>query len=638
MSSQVTFKTPSAVIGSEGDAQVASAPGSQVNQSHRSLSAIKTSGIVHTPQQQQQNQRRPRHSGRKFLATTLRQLLLTTSASIPAFLIAVICDQTNNGDLYLTFNGNWVRACFDIVCWTTAMIAGATTYALVYQPIFRDWHVRAVMGTFPAMLTVLHLLNASGMVYATAGLNPVASSRPIGVFLRHISFFWVNILIPGVFKWRIHVACKENPSLFPPQKRSYVFPTLLVAMVVYWSNYLFPVGLMSAAAIVVSLVLGSTIAVLSYTKLVPGGHYRRHFDLLYLLTCGYHALRSLSKVLLILLGTSLGRTYATWLIFMFRFGYGWLTLYMDDMMPTMLGSPILWGSYFARLGEEYASLAATLNFPPRKAELPLYFLLNLSMLLTKDCGLMDDFRFYLSHRFWIASRPSAFLKPATSRDQLNAMEHGAQKMIPSRLSSATSRASSAVTSDMRSMRSILQQSSANRLVRKSSVASVLSEGSGSELGLAFIPASPDQPARVVMAQRLHKVEFDLRLQISRSEQTTIARLTALVVVSACLGITSIVGRTNADKLVRPVTANDWSTVCLTMGTLGFQILVARAFSAIVFRWKINKLKALAAELGEPVLEISLWRTSYPRGNTHFKLLVQLVSVFVTIVTFGPWTI
>ncbi|KAI9149872.1 hypothetical protein H9P43_010051 [Blastocladiella emersonii ATCC 22665] len=416
----------------------------------------------------------------------------------------------------------------------------------------------------------------------------------------------------------------------------------MLAAVAYWTSYLTTSTTGAVVVMAGSFTIAMLACVIAYRAMGRLDLYSRNFGYSALLYIGYHLTRGIPKLMYTVLATKPGAAAATWVIFGFRMLYATFVLFIDEFMLATFGNPILWGTFYTRIGEALVTICAVMNYTNNTTDVLIYMLGNVIMTSLKDSGVAEDLRFLRTHGYCVLSPPTTI--------------------------------GSDVDSGPRGIMSTTGAVAAESMVRSSMGAGATSLRRTSDIDrVASTPHLAAQPAITSKADKIQLMAFDLRLQIARSEMMLMARVGAIIIYLVCLGVACATGLTNSTKVQFP--ASTMIAVELLVGTV-IEIVVSRVVATFIFRWKVARLRGLAAKeqgltsttsaaaasvngsasaspngSGSVAINaahkrppsprgirlgLALWSTALP-SNTDFFYLVLMSCAFACSIQMGPWT-
>ncbi|KAI9220270.1 hypothetical protein BC828DRAFT_383951 [Blastocladiella britannica] len=388
----------------------------------------------------------------------------------------------------------------------------------------------------------------------------------------------------------------------------------------------------------------STLSLMLQKKLA------RHIDYPIIIYLAYSLSPMLQGAAVQLTTSQWGRHNIVTILFCYRLILSAFSFLLDDMMQAAFGSLQLWGSFFLRVAESYISCTTTINNTVTMPDALVYMATNFAMSLFKDSGLADDLRFALINGFSIYSHISAAdavpIATTTTASTTATTENPNANIAPASKTPPES------TPNLPSSKPINRQVSSNKVLRA---------------------------LRQSGTYDRHLLLFDLRLQIGRSEQTLIARASALACAAICYFVTLIAGQNLAHIAVYRGNASMIQVTCVVLVGTAFELLMSRYISVIILRHKIGRYRRMKRErrstmavrsshpepssttttkfatdsmpltavaqpslsphlINEPDLTMSgfdVWSTGMP-DQQHFAQLLLYLVVFMTACHFSGW--
>ncbi|ORZ31895.1 hypothetical protein BCR44DRAFT_1256995 [Catenaria anguillulae PL171] len=579
-------------------------PDGSASQSHEASSSQQVSNSLPVTQ---------RGSRRSFALATCFMTLLCNAVSLLAFAAAIVTWPQENPKLVDKYNGNAVRAVYDVVVWGLLGLIAKQHYSIIYAPLVQTRTFTAILWSFFALLIGFHVVNV---------INPTndpgfADARVFGEIISNMAFLICYVVIPLYLKWSLTQALKTQPHLFPPQEKSRIFSLLIAAMACYYVSRTVKMSTISIPLYVATIVIVIVACILTSTMISRGKVYARHFDFNLLLHCAYGQIRVILRLLGSVLTLDWSKRYSSIIIFIFRTLNGIGVVLMDDTMEAVFAAPILWCDLYARLGESLTSTAAALNYTWTVQDAILYLVPNLIFCILKDGGASDDLRFYITHRVCLLNRlptPTGELPPTLTQPNAGFTAEQPEKLtakplpsghVPTIAASApveetpeTSGSPNGAVGDAdapplpqpcpqvpkRSTQALFTPSLNNEASKSTtSLSSDVESGGKHESKKATISSKN----RLINAVK--DMQTDLRLQVTRSEQTLIARIVSVFVLSNAYLLALGLGATRADRIRLRTPGEGHLIPALILGGTAVEVVLARWIATKVFRWKIQRL-------------------------------------------------
>ncbi|ORZ33646.1 hypothetical protein BCR44DRAFT_1437870 [Catenaria anguillulae PL171] len=349
-------------------------------------------------------------------------------------------------------------------------------------------------------------------------------------------------------------------------------------------------------------------------------------------------------------------------IFGFRVLFGAFVLLMDNVVPAAVGHPILWVVFYARVAETLSSTLASLNYTRTYANLTTFLIANIMLVIAKDGGLIDDAFYFLKYRYCVF-RPGLLRSESVSKIATSATTSGTTASTPV-MNTSTGRLSPAASVSLESQP---QQQPRPRLLTADAAlrpSKLHLTRSGSSRGLQVAKLSgrlpspnaakaPEITTLEVHGDKIQQMQFELRLQIVRSEQMFTARLAALVGIAVPFALVNWMQVTHPDKVKLPTDPMAKQVALLVLVGIAVELAIGRAIASWLLQLKIRLLTQYDAASrvssksgggkagsrstqGSAGTKLELWTTALPRKREYVSL-VSLSTVFVCLIILGPWT-
>ncbi|ORZ31894.1 hypothetical protein BCR44DRAFT_91850 [Catenaria anguillulae PL171] len=632
-----------------------------------------------------------RGNWRSFAIATCFMVALCNVVSVLSFVASIVTWPPENPELVRRWNGSAVRAAYDTIVWALLGWITKQHYSIIYAPLVQTRTFNAILCGFFGLLIGFHAANV---------VNPTLDSafgedRAIGQVISNLSFLICYVLIPLYLKWSLSRALKLHPHLFPPQEKSRVFALLMIAFSCYYILRTAKMPVITVPLYIATILIVVAACILTSRMIQRGNVYARHFDFNLLLHCAYGQIRIILRLLGSVLQFDWGKQNSSLVIFVFRMLNGIGVVLMDDTMEAVFAAPVLWCDLYARLGESLTSTAAALNYTFTMQDAALYLIPNLTFCIVRDAGITDDIRFFLLHKCCLLSRLPRTLA-ARELESLGTVaqlappkekSHSLSKSIPAKPSiRATALDDDTLPRHAEAARSGEQwplptfgsttsssipacnPSTASTIKHSASTASV---SSALESGSRRTRRTANETSRLVKTAK--DLQSDLRLQVTRSEQTLIARIVSVVVLANAYLLALGLGATRSDRIKLRTPDQGHGIPILILAGTAFQIVIARWFATKAFVWKIRRLEmwqqlarqrnigrqrsesasgtprtqsqqrvsgattgttSIASSVGGGGV-VKLWVTRLPQRTDFFSLLVMSCAYACTIVM-GAW--
>ncbi|ORZ37442.1 hypothetical protein BCR44DRAFT_390508 [Catenaria anguillulae PL171] len=516
------------------------------------------------------------------------------------------------------------RAVFDLAAWLLICAIANRHFSLVYAKVMRQPAIVFLLG----FITVGVLIIYSVCIYdihSDARSNttpwPPFTTRTSATIARHYTYLALVVVFPIPIKYMVMRLAATEPTLLPPQRPTVLFAIGVAAAIAYWTSYLAATSLQSIMAMGVSFCLAVTaIGIMAYMTYKGGKAYHRNFAFSAGMYYAFHLSRGLNRLLYIVISTQIGQKNISWVIFAYRTAFGILVQTLDDILEPAFGTPIVWLNFFGRIGESIASTIAFMDYSTFPDDLYLYFLLNFLILVPKDAGITDDLR------FWFLNKYSIFHGVfAAKRSRATHQQHASSSGVLLGMSSlAFSHSEPMSSSD--SFSTMASEGQVDRGTADSSGdAWIRSKGSfstslagprasvGGQSSVAKVSSTTEsestgtvQAFSVPLAtwpytsHELDVMRLDIKVQVSRSEQTFMGRTAAILSFYAVYNLAqwlgySIPGKVRLHQRHEEVT---WTLLVLLV-----EVLVGRLIASWILTWKTTRLQFVYHEAGRAARRI-----------------------------------